>query len=326
MLQMANPNITNEHFSQFCVSLASVSVSQIHSVSFAIAVVIFSVLTIASNIILVYTLYKTKQLNTISNKLILVMNISDLCLGLITFPVLVIINLKRYTFNVCNLEKGSSFVSLFFGTFSFAIIYCISIDRYFRVMRLNRYNLYMNTFRMKMMVIASFSFACGVALVMNLHPSFLQQVFVSIGNMFAIIFLIIIYRPVLRRLQDHVSMLNSQRINSNVPSGNNETSINFQKRRNQLLATRTVKFLLITIVVLYAPFHVMLTWWTYYKFEKKTAPDHRLSVMYSWSCLLAMSNAYINSWIIIYGNTRSRRFVSTLLQRCRTTNRVADEI
>ena len=325
-LQMANPNITNKHFSHFCVSLASVSVSQIHSVSFAIAVVIFSVLTIASNIILVYTLYKTKQLNTISNKLILVMNISDLCLGLIIFPVLVIVNLKRNTFNVCDLEKGSSYFLIFFGSFSFAIIHCLSIDRYFRVTKLNRYNLYMNNFRMKIMIISSFSIACGAALAMNLHPSFLQQVFVSIVGILSIIFLITMYRPVLRRLQDHVSILNSRRMNSNELSGNNETSINFQDRRNQLSATKTVKFLLITIVLLYAPYNVMLIWWTYYKFEKKIEPNHRLSVMYAWSILLALSNAYINSWIIIYGNTRSRRFVSTLFQRCRTTNRVADEI
>lgn len=322
---MANPNITNnEHFNQFCMSLSSASVPQIHSVSLGIAFAILIVLTVVSNSTLVYTLHKTKQLNTISNKLILVMSISDLCLGLVTFPILVFVILKRNTFKVCDLEKGSSYLVIFFAAFSYAIIYCISIDRYFGVTKLNRYNLYMNSFRMKIMIISSLSLACGIALLVNLPQSFLQQVFVSIASTLSIIFLIILYILVLKKLQDHVHLLNSRRMNRNLPSGNNETSINFQDRRNQLSATKTVKFLLITIVVLYTPFNVMLTWWTYYKFLKKSEPDYRLTLVYSWSCILGMSNAYINSWIIIYGNTRSRRFVSTLFQGCRATNRVAD--
>ena len=323
---MANPKTTNDHLNESCLYFLSISIPYIYSISIGIAFAILSLLTIASNTILVYTLYKTKQLNTISNKLILAMNISDLCLGLFAFPFLAVVILRGNAFGICDLEIGSSYIMTFFGTFSFTIMNCISIDRYFRVTKLNRYNLYMKGFHMKIMIISSFSIACGTTLLINLHPSFLQQVFFSSASTFFVIVLILLYRPMLKRLQDHVSSLNSQKMNSSMPPGNNEPGISFQERRNQLSATKTVKFLLVTIIALYTPYHVMLTWWSYYRFLKKTEPGHGLSVVYSWSCLLVLSNAYVNSWIIIHGNTRSRRFVLTLLQQCRLANRVADEI
>ena len=121
-----------------CMTLTSVSIPQIHRVLIAIAFSVFALVTILSNAILMYTLYNTKQLNTISNKLILAMSISDFCLGAIAFPMIAFRNFKRNAFKRCTPYKASQGVTLFFAYFSLILLYCISINWHFKVTKLNR--------------------------------------------------------------------------------------------------------------------------------------------------------------------------------------------
>ena len=126
---MANPKTTNDHLNESCLYFLSISIPYIYSISIGIAFAILSLLTIASNTILGYTLYKTKQLNTISNKLILVMNISDLCAGIFAFPMYSVTTLG----NICGLEESTTFLLCFFAQYSGLMLCCISLDRYFQV-------------------------------------------------------------------------------------------------------------------------------------------------------------------------------------------------
>ena len=316
-----------------CVTVISSDTPQIHQAVIAIAFSVLAVVTILSNAVLMYTLYKTRQLNTISNKLILVMSISDLCLGAFALPMVAFRYSNRNLVEGCTLDKASKCLILLFSFFSLLILYCISIDRYFKVTKLNRYDLYMNNFRMKLMIMVSLIAATLISVKSLLFPSFIQQVIAAAVGSLCVIFAMIVYVLLLRRLRRHMRQLNKlKRIgpNNHIAANSTETDtggsateeINemapnrpTENEGNQLSATKTIQVLLIFMITSYAPYYIVSCWWTYYKFQEKKDPGFNLSLSLVWAIFITLLNASGNSWIIISGNTQSRRFVSSLFQR-----------
>ena len=71
---------------EFCITIVSHDFPRAFQVMYAILCAILSLITVFSNILLIYTLHETGQFKTISNKLILILSISDLGLGIFVFP------------------------------------------------------------------------------------------------------------------------------------------------------------------------------------------------------------------------------------------------
>ena len=313
---MANSTLSNTYF---CMSLTSIILDRLQQVLVAAAYAILSVVTVVSNLTLIFTLHKTGQLNTISNKLILTMNISDLCLGIITFPTVMIIFAIKDVFQSCLLEKVNTYSVLLFGYFSFLMLTCISLDRYLRITKMNRYSLYMNNFRMKVMILSSVAFANAIAVISLMHPSFEQQIASVLIGSFFMTFLTVVYVFLLRKLRSHIEGMPTG--HSNISTVNKPVSSRSEDAtRSQLSATKTIQVLLIFMLVSYAPFHIMSAWWTYHKFLKKTEPGKTLDVVYAWSCFVAVFNASGNAWIIIYGNKRCRNYIWSIFRKNRISN------
>ena len=169
-------NISDDKIDIFCTDVLSANFPLAINLTFGISYAFLSAITIFSNAILIYALYKTRQLDNISNKLTVVMNLSDLCLGATIFPITAIKYLQHNSPRNCPLEKALTYIALFFVFLSVFMLCCISVDRYFRVMKMNRYNLYMNNFRMKVMIFLSVIAANFTSLATVLSPSFTQQV------------------------------------------------------------------------------------------------------------------------------------------------------
>ena len=236
------------------------------------------------------------------------MNISDLCAGAIAFPTISVLNSKRNILQSCKLDKVATCITLIFGVFSFLILSCISVDRYLQVTKLNRYNLYMNEFRMKIMICSNFAVSAIIAILSTIYASFLQQVITVSASFFVTVFDIAIYIFLTKRLRNHAKSQgnNTSSEHSSEPPGN---------RNNQLSAVITIQVLLIFLTITYTPYHIMSCWWAYYKFLKKVEPGFYISIIYAWSSFLALSNSCGNSWIIIAGNGKSRRFLLSLFRR-----------
>ena len=197
---------------------------------------ILSIITILSNTMLIYTLCKTKQLDTLSNRLMLVMNVSDLCLGFVGFPTLAAWHSKRVFLNSCIFDKAVTCILIFFSKFSILMLFCLSIDRYFRVTKMKRYNLFMNEFRMRMMILSSFILAWLIALMAVLYSSYTQHIAALLVGIFFILSAIVVYVYLLRKLRIHIKQFqNRHRANSG--SESRETT------RNQLSATKTIQLL-----------------------------------------------------------------------------------
>lgn len=399
-----------------CNTLISLTIPHDYFPPIIAAVLLLYVTTIFSNCILIYALCKTKQLNTISNKLILVMSVSDLALGAIAFPAAVLSPSLRDIFKSCSFEKIGIFLLQIFSYFSILVLTCISIDRYLRVTKMNRYNLYMNKYRMKVMVLISLLAAAVVSTVSLLRPSFEQQIFVVCFDVVVVGFTAVVYMFLLKKLQNHAGSLRKSMPNSlgsktgretnptctsaivsevringcngtmgqsqpehnfrflrkskpsmgrskpnGEPVSTNQNSMfsqsNFRSLRisrrgsemqlaseiseapgtngsvtgrytgisqentnKELSAVKTIHVLLVLIFVTYVPYNISSLLWTYQKFWKKEDPGLKLDLFYFWSSFIGISNGGINAWIIIFGNTKTRRFVASIFRRNRVSN------
>ena len=313
---MANSPVSNSYF---CMSLASIELNRLQHFLLAAAYAVLSVVTTASNLTLILSLHRTGQLNTISNKFILIMNISDLCLGIITFPTLMIIFAVKDRFQSCPFEKASAYSVLLFAYFSFLVLTCISLDRYLRITKMNRYNLYMNNFRMRAVILSSFALANAIAVISLVHPSFEQQIVSVFIGLFFMTFLIVVYVFLLKKLRTHIKGITTR--HSTISTVTKPVSSRSEDAtRSQLSATKTIQVLLTFMLVSYAPFHIMSAWWTYHKFLKRTEPGLTLDVVYAWSCFVAVFNASGNAWIIIYGNKRCRNYIWSIFRQNRISN------
>ena len=265
------------------------------------------------------------------------MSISDLLSGLTIFPVLAIQIVKKSLLKNCFQERAASYVLFLLTYFSISISCCTAIDRYFRVMKQNRYSLYMNSFRMKIMIVASIIAANIFAILSIAHPSFTQQVVAVSFSLLLVCFFIILYTILLQKLRNHSKQLMVSRFDQHKssPGGNLDNRSRMKEaasanraipprmhgdRNTQLSAVKTIQILLIFVVIFCTPYHVMSCWWTYYRYRLKTDPAVLVNVLFAWSAFLALLFASWNSWILICGNRQSRRFVFSLFRRNRTEN------
>ena len=319
----------------FCITLLSYNVPWIHEVTLGIAYAILCATTILSNCILMFTLYKTKQLKTISNKFVFAMSISDLLLGLTILPVLTINSIKKNIFKNCLQEHAVSYALLLLSYFTVSISFCIAIDRYIRVMKGNRYNLYMNSVRMQIMIIASIVAANINAVLSTVHPSFAQQLISVSFGLLLICFGSFIYTILLRKLRNHsrqlvtsnfnqhrslpVASLDNRGRTADVSSTNQALPyrVHVDKNIQQLSAVKTIQCLLVSVAIFCSPYHIMSCWWTYHRYQLKTDPGVYVNISFAWSAFLALLFPSWNSWILICGNRQSRRFVFSLFRRNR---------
>ena len=185
---------------------------------------------------------------------------------------------------------------------------CVSIDRYFQLTKLNRYNLHMNEFRMKVMIFSILAVSFVNSLISLFYRSLLQQVISASLGLFGLGFVISMYIFLVKRLRNHATSQSNNTTGeiSTRPEGNGSS---------QLSAAKTIQFLLTYLTITYSPYLLISCWWAYYKFRKKVEPGFYITLLYAWSAFVVLCNACGNSWIIIYGNSRSRRFVLSLFRR-----------
>eukprot|EP00112_Aurelia_sp_Birch-Aquarium-sp1_P015315 Seg3384.3 transcript_id=Seg3384.3/GoldUCD/mRNA.D3Y31 product="hypothetical protein" protein_id=Seg3384.3/GoldUCD/D3Y31 len=88
-----------------------------------------------------------------------------------------------------------------------------------------------------------------------------------------------------------------------------------QHSHTHLSAVRSIKLLLITLCITNGPFLATTIVWSYYKYWLKVEPSHLLNYIEFCSMYLTILNSCLNSGLIIYGNTRCRRYIRSMFRR-----------
>ena len=298
-----------------CLSIWPLDMPWSHLITWAVATSILSPITIIANSALIYGLYKTQQLTTITNKFVLIMSFSDLALGIVVLPSMVAMICLKDTFRNCKLELFVEYGSYLFGYFSFFLLICISLDRYIHVTKLNQYNRFMNDFRMKVIIVICFITSAGIAFISTMFPSFPLQVAINLSDAVGISFMFFLYSRVFRKIA-----IQAEKLKQMLEEQGTQKSTNGERKR-EFSATKTIRIVLGTLLLLYLPYNISSAARSYYiKVDNFTSPLAIEIAMY-WSYVFLFSNAAINAMIICHGNSVVKRF---LLRRLRPVESSVD--
>ncbi|XP_065065830.1 neuropeptides B/W receptor type 1-like [Rhopilema esculentum] len=286
----------------FCPSLWPLDMPSPHLITWSFFTALLSPITIVSNAALIYGLYKMEQLNTITNKFILVLNLSDLGFGIFILPSIAAMAALKGMYRNCVVELVIQYCAFLLAYFSFFMFMCVSMDRYLHVTKLKKYNKFMNEFRMKVIVVFSFITSAIIAYISIAFPSFPLQVVLNLSDLFGILFMFILYSMVFRRIATHAEKIKKMLRDAGENSGNRET-------RREISATKTIRFVLGALLVLYLPYNICSAIWTYYKYQEKRNPPLIINALEYWSYIIVFFNASVNAILFAYGNSIVRRIL-----------------
>ena len=280
-----------------------------------------ALLIIAVNIILIYTFYKTGQHSTISNKLLIVLNSFDLTTGIFLLPYYAFL---AYDIKICGIKKTVELVCLTSMYSSFNISCCITVDRYLHIKKASRYQDLMTNSRMVIIVLAAFTVAAINVIVLTIFPSFLAVLLSCLLSKISIIIMGVLNWSMQRSLKSHsvkmVSKLSSTAgttidysstaAKSESSEANGGISQNVPAQR-QFQAVKTIRHLLISLVVLYFPVDIINVVFSHMYFVSQSYPSLALRFTLYVTALMFISNSWVNALIIASGNRRCRTYISS---------------
>lgn len=338
-LQKMSNNTYTFNNTATCVSYYGFNIPQPQRLIIGITHAILCPITVVCNGVLIYAHQKTGQFDTVSNKLILVMSLSDMFLGLACQPFAALAITVNKLNRRCIFKKIIEFMAFLPAHFSGYILFCITLDRFVHVTKLNHYASYMTDFRMKIMTFVSFAMAFSFISANTLHPSFLLHILETAASDVILIMTAIMDLLILRKLRLLKSNLRKTLGNDlfvipqvgavkfKLDAKPDHVQRSFQtcspnKRefsKAQLSAIKTTQLLLAALLILYGPYHVVSIIWAYYKFDQMTNPGITLDLLMYCSYILVQSNAWVNALIIVYGNRRCLQFVRSCFRGNRVT-------
>ncbi|XP_065066163.1 histamine H2 receptor-like [Rhopilema esculentum] len=266
--------------------------------------IIFAFFNILSNSLLIFALYKSKQLRTFSNKFILIMTVSDFCLGIFAQSVTGAFWISSRQRNCLEL-KSFHFMVIFLGYISVLMILLISVDRYLHVTKPIRYQTMMNNNRMTLLVVSCFISGLIAATISVVWESFYRQLTIVIFNFMLMTVFLILNTRTLKTLERH-----HKNAVFRFQPGNRKEVLNFRTER--LAAVKTIRLVLGLFLIGYTPYNICSVFWAYHGFKRNSAAGVLLETTYIWSSVIAASISFLNSLIFMHGNTKCRRVVRSL--------------
>ncbi|XP_065066111.1 neuropeptide FF receptor 1-like [Rhopilema esculentum] len=295
-------NHSSSEENYYCPSIWPLNMPWPHLIAWSFFTALLSPITIISNTALIYGLYKMEQLNTITNKFILLMNISDLGIGIFIMPSITAMIISKDKYRNCVFELVFHYGAFLLVYFSFFMLICVSLDRHLHVTKLKKYNKFMNEFRMKVIVVFSFVTSAVIAYISMAFPSFPLQIALNLSNLTFILFVFIWYSKMLRKIAINVERIKKMLKDAGENHG-------YREAGHEISATKTIRLVLGALLVLYLPYNFSSAIWTYYKYQEKRNPPLIMNVIEYWTYVFLLSNATINAILFAYGNSLVRRFL-----------------
>lgn len=272
-----------------------------HPLQFLIALSIFSIIAVVCNSILIYTLVKTKQTQKSPFLFVLVMSLSDLLIGTVVMPAIAIAVSLRHRYRSCLLDQIINFMYYFLCYFSYFMLMCIAFERLYKVRKRSLCGNLLTSRQAYTIVIICLvvsAFGCYFAVTLI---SFALQVTLTTVNVCLISTVFVSYIMVLRKIKVH-----SQTVQLNLSRRQHRSSV-FSTM--DAPSTRTITFLLVTLIITYAPFNITTPILTYVKYNQHRSPSHALSIATMWAYLFILAYCFTNAIIIMHTNGRTRRFI-----------------
>eukprot|EP00112_Aurelia_sp_Birch-Aquarium-sp1_P011714 Seg2465.4 transcript_id=Seg2465.4/GoldUCD/mRNA.D3Y31 product="Beta-1 adrenergic receptor" protein_id=Seg2465.4/GoldUCD/D3Y31 len=203
-----------------CCTLWALDVPRIHITIWTATSIILTILMITINLYTLAALYKTQQLNTTTNKLVAAMCVSDISVGLIFFPLMIAMLQIRAANRTCRFVHLVQYAALSLGYTSFMLVIVIAIDRYLHLTKLNKYNMFMNEKKLKIIVSGAILSSHSIAGIMTYATkSFILQVVLNTTNLIGLSSVNVMYAVVIKKIKLSAKQIN-KKPNDEVPRVN----------------------------------------------------------------------------------------------------------
>ena len=260
-------------------------------------IIIIGVFNISGNAILIWALKKTRQTNTISFQIIIIMSITDLAMSAGTILMLIIPYIPQQNNSRCWVTVLCQILLSTFSLYSFIMVALIALDRYLHMRYLERYPSILTKKRGYCLAVASFVYALTVNLIHGLplpyNISYFSQSVTVFMVSFIVISVFVLYYKAIRAIRTKASQLTRSVIDQT------RSLSKAAKRITFCYLILTLPLIIIYVLELINEHHQLIRT-TALKSAKVIA-----SVTFS-------SNAFWSSFIFISLNTRIRMLLRQL--------------
>ena len=277
--------------------------------AWGITCALISPIIIAFNIILITAMVKTKETSSFTARYVMCLSVSDIGMGLVAMPLICSMLFVKDLRTNCVYQKIVQCIAYCFGYTSFFMLLAIGVDRYLLIKKLNRYKTLMNSFRWKLIVTTIIVMSITLAIITVSAYSFPLHTTFILTNIFCIGGIYLLYVKLLFRIDQQATTMMGISEQSFVRS--KSSTRKSRRRRKEISVARTIRLLLGAIFVLYMPYNITSSVWTYYRFQQNTDPGNALNVSVFWTYVLMFINGIINVLIYGHGNSKIRRFVKS---------------
>ena len=284
-------------------------VSKGNLIAWSVTIAALIPVSVILNVVLIVAMFKTGEVKSFTSHFVIFMSLSDIGLGAIVLPMIFSMLAVDELRTNCIYQKAVLFSACIFAYTSFFMLMAIAMDRYFLITKLTKYKAVMTKMRFKIVVvmIVLASLSCAVVTTISytfyLHMIFVSTIVVVIGTIY------VFYAKLVR----HIDRRSTTVTRCNASTNERLVSRKSFRRKRDVSVVKTVKLLLATIFVLYMPYNIISSVWSYYRFQLKRNPGDALNIAEFWSYVLIYLNCSANAVIYGHGNGKIRRFIKSIL-------------
>lgn len=283
-------------------------VSKGNLIAWSVTIAALIPLSVILNVVLIVAMFKTGEIKSFTSHFVILMSLSDMGLGAVVLPMIFsMLTFDKLRTN-CKYQKAVLFSVCLFAYTSFFMLMAIAMDRYFLITKLAKYKSVMTKFRFKIIVVVIMlaSLSCAVVTSISytfcLHMIFVSTIVVVIGTIY------VLYAKLVR----HIDRRSNTVTRCNASTNERLVSRKSIRRKRDVSVVKTVKLLLAMIFVLYMPYNIISSVWSYYRFQVKQNPGNALNIAEFWSYVLIYLNCSANAVIYGHGNGKIRRYVKSI--------------
>ena len=235
-------------------------------ISLVVLNTLISIANILVNLFLIYAIWKLKLYTTLSQRLILCLNFSDLCVGLTVQPCVTAVYLTEDINKAVGIRLAAQFFSFLFCQFSGVMTMIITLDRYLHMKYLHFYKVYMTSRKAVMFIAANLGLSISLAVTYTLASTY--GFFKYINTTFLVTDLVVLIAIFLLYTCTYLS-LRSRVKDSQLPS---TTTTDRKERRVQRRDAEFAKGMVLILAALFAcymPYFITGCVVSFYKHDGK---------------------------------------------------------
>lgn len=274
------------------------------SLTIASILIFISPIIAVTNLLLCYSMIKTKQVKILSQRFVLILGLSDIFVGILTCPSLALLFSLFRQKDICWYEKFALFLSHFNTRLSAYVVVLIGIDRYFNIKTEFTRMTYLSKLTKSgkgigalLAVAMMISAAQSSLTIIDFENHTLPKGISSAVDAIIYFIYFFTYIRLFLRIQKFTKT-NSIHIGS---SGGRPRYIR--------KLVKTVLFLILTVGLCYMPFVVMSFVVTYIKYNSKQPVSHTVRFLHYLTTILILLNSLFNTFVILYRNSVLKKYI-----------------